>query len=86
LEDLLEEVAAFYDGGLEAYRERRTDELEPWIETRTQAALAWWLARLPAMDVDRAGIDPALVHRRLSIAPGADPDDAALGFWALDRP
>jgi uncharacterized protein len=85
VDDLLAEVAAFYDNGLDAYRERRTDELAPWVETRTQAALAWWLARLPAADIDRAGIDPAIIHRQLSIAPGADPDDAALGFWALDR-
>jgi uncharacterized protein len=85
VDDLLAEAAAFYDDGLDAYRERRTDELAPWVETRTHAALAWWLARLPATDIDRAGIDPALIHRQLSIAPGADPDDAALGFWALDR-
>lgn len=82
---LLETVKAFHDPPLDAYRERRSDEFEPWVETRTQAALAWWLAQLPAAEVERAGIDSTRVHAQLTIAPGADPDDIALGMWALDQ-
>jgi uncharacterized protein len=82
---LLDAVATFHDEELDAYRERRTDELEPWIETRTQAALAWWLNRLDAADIAAAGIHPERVHAQLWIAPGADPDDVALGFQALMR-
>ncbi len=82
---LLETVKTFHDPDLDAYRERRSDEFEPWVEPRTQAALAWWLAQLPAAEVERTGIDPALVHAQLIIAPGADPDDIALGMWALDQ-
>ena len=82
---LLEAVAGFHDEDLGGYRERRTRELEPWIETRTQAALAWWLGRLDPADIAAAGIDPEKVHAQLWIAPGADPDDVALGFKALAR-
>ena len=80
---LLRIVSTFHDAALDAYRERRSDELEPWIETRTQAALAWWLSRLDPTDIEDAGIDPDRVHAQLWIAPGADPDDVALGFQAL---
>ena len=80
---LLRYIATFYDSGRDAYRERNTEELEPWIETRTQAALAWWLAQLRPADIESAGIDAKRVHAKLIIQPGADPDDAALGFWAL---
>jgi len=82
---LLAAVSSYLDPDLDAYRERRTDEFEPWVETRTQAALAWWLAQLPADDAERAGLDPDRVHAQLIIPPGTDPDDVALGFWALDR-
>ena len=80
---LLETIASFHDDALAGYRERRTLELEPWIETRTQAALAWWLNRLDPADISAAGIHPDQVHAELWIAPGADPDDVALGFKAL---
>jgi len=83
-QELLRNVARFYDAGLNAYRERTSEALEPWVETRTQAALAWWLATLPREAVKAAGIDPERVHARLFIAPGADPDDVALGFRALN--
>jgi hypothetical protein len=82
---LLAAVSSYLDPDLDAYRERRTDEFEPWVETRTQAALAWWLAQLPADDVERAGVDPDRVHAQLIIPPGTDPDDVALGFWALNQ-
>ena len=82
---LLEAVSSYFDPGLDAYRERRIDEFEPWVETRTQAALAWWLAQLPADEVERAGVDTDRVHAQLVIPPGTDPDDVALGFWALDQ-
>jgi uncharacterized protein len=82
---LLETVVTFHDEELDAYRERRTGDLEPWVETRTQAALAWWLDRLDPADIAAAGIDPAKVHVQLRIEPGDDPDDVALGFQALDR-
>lgn len=82
---LLETVATFKDADIDAYRERRSLDLEPWVETRTQAALAWWLGRLDPADVTAAGIDPDKVHGHLWIAPGDDPDDVALGFRALDR-
>lgn len=81
---LLETIAGFHDPDLDAYRERRTLELDAWVETRTQAALAWWLAQLDEREVEAAGIDPDRVHARLWIEPGADPDDVAPGFWALD--
>lgn len=81
---LLASIAGFLDPDLDGYRERRSLELDAWIETRTQAALAWWLAHVDAGDIEAAGIDPALVHAQLQIEPGDDPDDAALGFWALD--
>lgn len=81
---LLRTVATFRDAKLGAYRERRNDEFEPWVETRTQAALAWWLSRLDPGEIADAGIDPASVHAQLWIAPGADPDDVALGFQALE--
>ena len=84
-EVLLEAVSTYRDAGLDAYRERRTGEFQPWVETRTQAALAWWLARLSAEDVEKASVDPERVHAQLIIPPGTDPDDVALGFWALDR-
>ena len=82
---LLGNVATYYDPKLDAYRERKTDELNPWTETRTQSALAWWLMQSPRADLAAAGIDPRRVHATLAIRPGADPDDVALGFWALDR-
>ena len=82
---LLAAVSSYLDPGLDAYRERRMDEFDPWVETRTQAALAWWLAQLPADDIERAGVDPDRVHAQLLIPPGTDPDDVALGFWALDQ-
>ncbi|MFO8004214.1 DUF255 domain-containing protein [Thioalkalivibrio sp.] len=82
---LLEAVSSYLDPDLDAYRERRTDAFEPWVETRTQAALTWWLARLPADAIERADVDPKRVHAQVIIPPGTDPDDAALGFWALDR-
>lgn len=84
--ELLRYLAGFYDAGLNAYRERQTEALQPWVETRTQAALAWWLAALPREDLAAAGLDPQAVHAQLSIPPGADPDDVALGFLALDIP
>jgi hypothetical protein len=84
-QELLRNVARFYDAGLTAYRERKSDALEPWVETRTQAALAWWLATLPRETVKAAGIDPERVHARLFIAPGADPDDVALGLRVLNN-
>lgn len=82
---LLNAVTTFYDPHLDAYRERRSNEFEPWVETRTQAVLAWWLAQTPAAQVKSSGIEPSRVHAQLTIAPGADPDDIALGMWALDR-
>jgi len=81
---LLRHVASYYDVKLNAYRERNNESLEPWVETRTQAALAWWLAALPRADIEAADIDPEAVHAHLFIPSGADPDDVALGFWALD--
>ena len=81
---LLRQVASYYDAKLNAYRERNKEALEPWSETRTQSALAWWLATLPPADIKAAGIDPERVHALLSIPSGADPDDVALGFWALE--
>ncbi|AGA33725.1 protein of unknown function DUF255 [Thioalkalivibrio nitratireducens DSM 14787] len=83
--EILAAIAAFHDPGLGGYRERIGSELEPWVEVRTQAALAWWLARLPDTVITAAGIDPDRVHAHLRLVPGADPDDAALGFWALER-
>jgi uncharacterized protein len=83
--ELLAAIADYHDPALGGYRERLGYEVEPWIETRTQAALAWWLAGLPETEIAAAGIDPARVEAQLSIPPGADPDDVALGFWALDR-
>jgi len=82
IDELLEVIATFHDPALDGYRERRTPELEPWIETRTQAALAWWLARVAPDRIARAGLEADRVHRQLWIAPGADPDDVALGFKA----
>lgn len=82
VDDLLEVVATFHDPELDAYRERRTGALDPWTETCTQAALAWWLAQLAPERIERAGIDVDRVHRKLWIAPGDDPDDVALGFRA----
>ncbi|AHE97996.1 hypothetical protein THITH_06720 [Thioalkalivibrio paradoxus ARh 1] len=84
-QDILAGIAAFLDPELGGYRERIGSELDPWVEVRTQAALAWWLAGLPDEMVTAAGIEPDRVHAQLRLVPGADPDDAALGFWALDR-
>jgi uncharacterized protein len=79
----LARVAAYHDPGLDAYRERLGTEIEPWVEPRTQAALAWWWARVDRAELARAGVDPERVRAQLRIRPGDDPDDIALGFLGL---
>ena len=81
----LERLEAFHDEDLGAHAERLDGELEPWAETRTQAALAWWLHHLPAEVVRESHIDADAVAGLLRIEPGADPDDVALGYHALRR-
>lgn len=81
----LDRLKAFFNEDLGAHAERLGDELDPWIEVPTQAALAWWLHYLPAEDVAASHVDPEAVRARLEIRPGADPDDIALGFFALQR-
>lgn len=81
----LDRLEPFFDQDLGAHAERIGTELKPWSETRTQAALAWWLYRLPAEAVDASHIEPATVRDRLRIEPGDDPDAVALGFDALRR-
>ena len=79
----LDRLKPFFDEELEAHAERVGSDLEPWSETRSQAALAWWLHRLPEEIVEESHIDPEKVRARLHIEPGADPDDVAIGFQAL---
>ncbi|WP_017942146.1 MULTISPECIES: DUF255 domain-containing protein [unclassified Thioalkalivibrio] len=81
----LDRLEPFFDEDLGAHAERIGTDLEPWSETRTQAALAWWLYRLPEDAVEASHIDRDTVRERLRIEPGADPDDVALGFDALRR-
>lgn len=81
----LDRLEAFFDEDLNAHAERLDDELDPWTEVPTQAALAWWLHYLPAEDVAASHVDPEAVRTQLQIRPGADPDDVALGFFALQR-
>lgn len=81
----LDRLEPFFAEDLGAHAERIGTELTPWSETRTQAALAWWLYRLPPEALDASHIDPVAVRDRLRIEPGDDPDDVALGFDALRR-
>ena len=81
----LDRLAPYYDEELGAHAERADGPLAPWAETRTQAALAWWLHHLPAEAVRESHIDPDAVAGLLRIEPGADPDDVALGYHALHR-
>jgi hypothetical protein len=52
-----------------AFRERRTGELEPWVDIRTRAAMVWWLAAVPRARLEAAGTDPERVLAQLSIPP-----------------
>ena len=79
----LAQAAAYHDPGLNAYRERLSTAIEPWVEPRTQAALAWWWARLDSDELAQAGVQPEHVWSQLQIRPGDDPDDIAFGFLAL---
>ncbi len=81
----LDRLQPFFNEDLNAHAERLGGELEPWTEVPTQAALAWWLHYLPAEAVAASHVDPAAVEAQLQIHPGADPDDIALGFDALQR-
>ncbi|WP_051074970.1 DUF255 domain-containing protein [Thioalkalivibrio sp. ALJ16] len=81
----LDRLEPFFDADLGAHAERVGSDLEPWSETRSQAALAWWLYRLPEAAITDSHIDRDTVRARLRIEPGADPDDVALGFDALRR-
>ncbi|WP_019626677.1 DUF255 domain-containing protein [Thioalkalivibrio sp. ALJT] len=81
----LDRLAPFFDAELGAHAERVGSDLAPWSETRSQAALAWWLYRVPEAAINAAHIERATVRARLRIEPGADPDDVALGFDALRR-
>ncbi len=81
----LDRLEPFYNEDLGAHGERLGTELEPWTETRTQAALAWWLHHLPTRAVGASHIDVDDVRAQLRIEPGADPDDVALGYHALRR-
>ncbi|MGM0672703.1 DUF255 domain-containing protein [Thioalkalivibrio sp.] len=81
----LDRLEPFFDADLGAHAERIGTDLEPWSETRTQAALAWWLYRLPDAAIDESHIERETIRKRLRIEPGADPDDVALGFDALRR-
>ncbi len=81
----LDRLEPFFDEALGAHAERVGTDLEPWSETRTQAALAWWLYRLEDEAIEASHIDRDTVRERLRIEPGADPDDVALGFDALHR-
>ncbi|WP_026304838.1 DUF255 domain-containing protein [Thioalkalivibrio sp. AKL8] len=81
----LDRLEPFFNKELGAHAERIGTDLEPWSETRTQAALAWWLYHLPDAAIEESHIDRDMVRERLRIEPGADPDDVALGFDALRR-
>lgn len=91
IQTLLQAVNHHYDDQLGGYRERRHTEQPGWVETRTQAALAWWLKQFPETDGQNEPwptSQDALPLREpildaIQLVPGADPDDAVLGFWAM---